>query len=99
MTQLAETMGLTPGAVSTLVDRLVDNGLVERRSEPADRRAVFVHLTSSGRTLLKEAQDAKHRRVAEMMRRLDLDTCRALNRTLGALLSHWEEALLSERPS
>ena len=46
---------LTSGAITTAVDRLEDRGLVERRGDPADRRARVVHLTPAGRRLAERA--------------------------------------------
>lgn len=99
MTQLAERMGLTPGAVSSLVDRLVDNGLVARRQEPTDRRAVFVHVTEKGRDLLQHTRCEKHERVRQVLSRLDAETARALNDALSELLSLWEADLAKEPPA
>lgn len=42
---LAERLNLTSGTVTTLVDRLVDAGYVERRPDPTDRRRSEVALT------------------------------------------------------
>jgi len=42
---LADRLGLTSGTVTTLVDRLVDAGYVERRPDPTDRRRSEVALT------------------------------------------------------
>jgi len=42
---LAEVLGLTTGAVSTLIDRLEKRGLASRTRDPADRRAVLVSPT------------------------------------------------------
>lgn len=50
--QLAETLGLTRGAVSKLVDRLEGKGFLARRSEKRDRRYQVVNLTASGRALV-----------------------------------------------
>ncbi len=51
MGDLASTLGLNAPAVSGLVDRMRDSGLVERRREPGDARAARVYLTESGRAL------------------------------------------------
>jgi DNA-binding MarR family transcriptional regulator len=40
--QLAETLGLTTGAVTGVIDRLVGAGYVVRDSDPSDRRRVIV---------------------------------------------------------
>ena len=46
---------LTPGSITTAVDRLAARGLVERRDDPADRRVRRVHLTDQGRRLIGPA--------------------------------------------
>ncbi len=50
--ELAESIGLTRGAVSKLVDRLAGKNLAICRAEKADRRYQIVSLTASGRKLV-----------------------------------------------
>ncbi|TDC40907.1 MarR family winged helix-turn-helix transcriptional regulator [Micromonospora sp. KC213] len=45
---LANRVGLTPGAASRMVDRLVAAGCVKRVSDAADRRRVLVEATDEG---------------------------------------------------
>lgn len=49
--ELAERLYVTKGNVSGLVDRLVEAGLLERRSIVGDRRSYALHLTEEGRRL------------------------------------------------
>ena len=58
---LAEVLELQPISLVRLLDRLVEHGLVERRSDPRDRRANRLFLTASGRQL---ANDLDSLRVA-----------------------------------
>ena len=53
MTQsdLAEQMDMQPITLTRLVDRLCDNDLIERRSDPADRRVNRLFLRKPGRAL------------------------------------------------
>jgi DNA-binding MarR family transcriptional regulator len=46
---LATEIGLTPGAVTGMVDRLERSGLVERTPDPADRRRVVITVAPGGR--------------------------------------------------
>jgi MarR family transcriptional regulator for hemolysin len=48
---LADVLELQPISLVRLLDRLVEHGLVERRSDPRDRRANRLFLTASGRQL------------------------------------------------
>jgi MarR family transcriptional regulator for hemolysin len=47
-TQLADELGIEGPSLVRLLDRLVEDGLVERREDPADRRAKIVQLTPAG---------------------------------------------------
>ncbi len=58
MRELSRRLMVTGGNVTGLTDKLVEEGLVERRDDPRDRRAYFVHLTDNGkRTFHKMAQE------------------------------------------
>lgn len=57
---LASRMYLTAGAVSQVVDSLAEHGLVERVTDPNDRRSQILKLTRSGQAKLHQAE--KHRR-------------------------------------
>lgn len=51
---LATEIGLTPGAVTGMVDRLERAGLVERTPDPADRRRVVISVAVRGRGVFGE---------------------------------------------
>jgi DNA-binding MarR family transcriptional regulator len=53
--ELAQAVGLTAGAVTTVLDRLEARGFVERRRDPNDRRRVTVELTPEANRLAWEA--------------------------------------------
>ena len=46
---------LTSGSMTAAVDRLETQKLVERRSDPDDRRSRIVHLTAAGKRLIVKA--------------------------------------------
>ncbi|MFO7715992.1 MarR family winged helix-turn-helix transcriptional regulator [Desulfosarcina sp.] len=50
---------LTSGSMTAAVNRLVQKGLLERIQDSADGRSYYLHLTKSGRMLIKNAYD-KH---------------------------------------
>jgi DNA-binding MarR family transcriptional regulator len=45
--ELADAAGLSPGAITTLVDRLEREGYVRRRRDPGDRRRVVIEMTEA----------------------------------------------------
>ena len=49
---------LTPGSISTAVDRLHERGLVSRTESETDRRVRVVDLTPEGRALIKQIFNA-----------------------------------------
>jgi DNA-binding MarR family transcriptional regulator len=49
--QLASRLGVTPAAVSLLVDRMVDHGWVERERDEEDRRVVWARLTPMAQSM------------------------------------------------
>ncbi|ODU19619.1 MAG: transcriptional regulator [Sphingomonas sp. SCN 67-18] len=51
---LAELIDVEPITLCRMVDRLQESGLVERRADPADRRAWRIYLTDEARPLLDE---------------------------------------------
>jgi DNA-binding MarR family transcriptional regulator len=69
MSDLADTVLLSPSGVSRLVDRLEADGLIERQACDADGRAVHAVITERGRELLAEAAPT----CAAGLRRLFVD--------------------------
>jgi MarR family transcriptional regulator, organic hydroperoxide resistance regulator len=56
VSELAERLSLEPATLSPLLKRLEAGGLVTRRRDPADERAVAVSLTPVGRQLRRDAE-------------------------------------------
>jgi MarR family transcriptional regulator, lower aerobic nicotinate degradation pathway regulator len=55
MQELARLLALDKSSVTGLVDRAEKRGLVRRTPSSDDRRAVGVHLTASGRRVIRDA--------------------------------------------
>jgi len=85
LTELGQYVLLSQPALSRLVDRLVERGLVSRCGDPADARAVRVSLTKEGRAVQREIGRAHARDVSAAMEPLtseELDTLRSLTTKL-----------------
>lgn len=54
--QLVEDVHMSQSALSRLVSRLHDEGLVDRRSCADDRRGIYACITDAGRARLAEAE-------------------------------------------
>ncbi|HEY6578292.1 MAG TPA: MarR family transcriptional regulator [Rhizomicrobium sp.] len=57
--ELASLLEVEPISVGRLVDRLEARGLVERRSDPTDRRIRRLHLLTSAEPVLEEITKAR----------------------------------------
>jgi DNA-binding MarR family transcriptional regulator len=64
---LAELIEVEPITLSRMVDRLVEAGLVERRADPADRRAWQLYLTPRAGALLSGMRPIADALTAEAM--------------------------------
>ncbi|MGO9196944.1 MAG: MarR family winged helix-turn-helix transcriptional regulator [Acidimicrobiales bacterium] len=67
MRELAKSLGVSESASTAAADRLVRQGLVERLSDPADRRIVRVALTATGATLVDRVQQAASCKTSKML--------------------------------
>src|SRR3984957_13647981 len=67
--QLAEESGLSTGAVTFLLDRLAEAGMVKRRRDTDDRRRVWVELVPSAQKRLLHAQQPIVNEMREVAQR------------------------------
>jgi DNA-binding MarR family transcriptional regulator len=72
---LADYMGVSSAAVSRAVDRLVRRGLIDRTTG-ADRRAVDLRVTPSGRAMVRGYQSAVRDALDELAGSLEADRVR-----------------------
>lgn len=56
-TQLAKILGYSPGAMTGLADKLIQEGYSVREYSETDRRIILLSITNEGHKLLEEAQE------------------------------------------
>ena len=83
---LCETSMVTSGAMTNRVDRLVVRGLVDRRTDPANRRSVLITLTNAGYEVVRRAVFDHVDNEARLLEQLDADEQAALAVLLRKLL-------------
>ncbi|PKP90614.1 MAG: MarR family transcriptional regulator [Alphaproteobacteria bacterium HGW-Alphaproteobacteria-16] len=64
---LAELLEVEPITLGRMIDRLEEAGLVERRRDPADRRAWRIHLTDAAQPLIGELRGIGEGLVEDVM--------------------------------
>jgi DNA-binding MarR family transcriptional regulator len=90
--ELAERLYVTKGNVSGLLDRMVEAGLVERRSLPGDRRSNALYLTDKGRSLAEQGIAAQRAYVSRTLGTLPAQDLSDLERIVLA----WREKARAE---
>jgi DNA-binding MarR family transcriptional regulator len=85
-TDLYKQSLLSSGAMTNRLDRVEAQGWIERRPDPADRRAIIVKLTRSGRLLADRAIKLHFESLAEFFAPLGVRDARALELLLAELL-------------
>lgn len=86
MSELNAHVLLSQPALSRLVDRLMTRGLLERSTDPADRRGVLVGLTEEGRARQRQLGRRHARGVARAVTdQLTVDDMEALEAIAGKL--------------
>ena len=83
--EAAEALGVVPNTVSTLLTALEAAGLLERRRDDADARAVRLHLTAAARARIARWQDRRQAVVTAALRSLTDADQDAVTRALPAL--------------
>src|SRR5215471_15777162 len=74
-------------AASSLVDRLVDQGLAKRREDPLDRRRTLAQPTAAGEALGQGLRQGSREALRTWLERMDPDDLRALVRGLEAMVA------------
>jgi DNA-binding MarR family transcriptional regulator len=85
LTSLANREGVTQPAMTQLIGRLEDAGLVDRAADPSDGRVVQVRITADGRAVLAGRRAVRAERLAGLLDRLSPDQREALAAALPAM--------------
>lgn len=70
LTELTATEQMTQPAMTQMVRRLEEDGLVERRADPRDGRAVLIQLTIRGAQIVEVRRAARVERLNSLLDRL-----------------------------
>ena len=85
LSELSDRLQIAPRTATEVVDALQAGGLVRRRADPADRRAVLVEVTERGADMLAEIRAARGTEAGRIFGRLGPDDRAELARILGQL--------------
>ncbi len=87
---LASEMRLTPGAITQLIEAMVQAGYVERSSNDTDRRVIVVALTKSGNETVVLLKRKKQALLAKVVADLDDNELAIFLRVQQKMLTYLE---------
>jgi MarR family transcriptional regulator, multiple antibiotic resistance protein MarR len=85
---LCKSISYDPGAMTRMVDRLEQKGLIRRTPHPQDRRATNLEITTAGRALYPQLLAAKETVQAQFLRGFSHDEVRLLESLLSRLVEN-----------
>jgi DNA-binding MarR family transcriptional regulator len=86
--QIAELIEVEPISCCRMIDRLEEAGLVERRRDPADRRAWRIHLTEAANPVLADLHKLAGEMIEDALQGLNPEQRAQLIETLQAIRSN-----------
>jgi len=85
---LCKNISYDPGAMTRMIDRLQQKGLVRRVPNADDRRAANLELTAAGRALYPQLLAAKEAVQAQFLRGFGANDVRLLEKLLNRMLDN-----------
>jgi len=82
---IGRQLGISNAAASQMIDRMVQQGLLERTECAGDRRVRQLSLTVKGRALVQQAIDARHHWLTQLPARLTREQQAAIVAGLACL--------------
>jgi len=85
VSNIGDHLGVTHAAASQMVDRLVQQGLLERAEDLDDRRVKKITLSPKGRKLVEESIEARRRWVEQLTDKLTVEEQESISAALVTL--------------
>jgi DNA-binding MarR family transcriptional regulator len=85
---LCKSISYDPGAMTRMIDRLEQKGLIRRIPNPDDRRATNLEMTTAGSALYPQLLAAKESVQAQFLRGFGKDEVRQLEGLLNRMLEN-----------
>lgn len=70
MGAIAERLGISLAGATGIIDRLVNQGVVQRTRSREDRRVVWVDLSDAGRQRMVRLKEERHRQMKQLLKPL-----------------------------
>ncbi|MBP1154682.1 MULTISPECIES: MarR family transcriptional regulator [unclassified Paenibacillus] len=90
VSQIAEALWITSGAVTTLSDKLIAGGFAERMRSEEDRRVVMMEITDKGKEVISALKVYRKKVVEAYFGELPEEDVQHLNRIFNHILNREE---------
>jgi len=98
VSSISDGLGFTSAAASQMLDRLVEQTLVERTEDPDDRRAKQIVLTDKGRQVIQASVHARQGWIGELAHALAPTEQEQVGATLSLLIEKMRQFDDNSRP-
>lgn len=89
--ELQDVLEISSGALSEILQKMEDSGLILRAKNAEDKRQVDLALTPHGRESAQSVEEHYHQTLERMFECLNAEQKDQLEETLGILTAHLEE--------
>ncbi len=86
--ELQDTLDLSSGALSEILQKMVEASLIKRKKSRSDRRQVILELTPGGKQLAQQAQERRALTYERMFQCLNAEEKSRLGEILDKLVEH-----------
>jgi DNA-binding MarR family transcriptional regulator len=93
---LADSVGVTSGAVTGLADKLIEKRLIERQRSEEDRRVVYLHLTELGATTVANLLEKQKETISSLFQGLSSEDIGHLERIFALMLDRMDQSETKE---
>ena len=97
VTDLGEHLGVSSAAASQMLERLVDEGMIQRSEDPEDRRMKLITLTEKGSQVIKESVSARLGWLDELTANFTEEEKTQITSALELIIDRAEEMNFSQK--
>jgi MarR family transcriptional regulator for hemolysin len=91
--ELAEMLDLQPITITRLIDRLCESGMIERRSDPSDRRAKRLYLTPAAGPIIEQLGKLGEELMATTLAGVDRESIEKMVAQLAIVKENLRQAI------
>jgi len=89
--EVAASFGVPKANVTSIIDRLVEKGLISRQENPDDRRSYILSLTEEGKSQVERLREIGAAKIKGVLKRMPDSALTSLQMGLEALIKALEE--------